>query len=99
MASPKISPKLPLPKLKTMRAFSKWEAISSKKSNKSGKATLGKPGEAGRGKIRSKTIELSNVDIADELIALMKSQRNFSANAKTLRATDQMLKEVLDIKR
>jgi flagellar hook protein FlgE len=60
---------------------------------------MGKPGQAGRGEVLAKSIELSNVDIATEFVELMKAQRNFSANAKTLQASDQMLQEVLSIKR
>ncbi len=70
-----------------------------KESIKSGQASMGKPGQAGRGEILAKSIELSNVDIATEFVELMKAQRNFSANAKTLQASDQMLQEVLSIKR
>ena len=70
-----------------------------KESRKSGQASMGKPGESGRGEILSKSIELSNVDIATEFVELMKTQRNFSANAKTLQTSDQMLQEVLQIKR
>jgi len=70
-----------------------------KESRKSGQAAMGKPGESGRGEVLSKSIELSNVDIATEFVELMKAQRNFSANAKTLQTSDQMLQEVLGIKR
>ncbi|MCF8057672.1 MAG: flagellar hook protein FlgE [Bacteriovoracaceae bacterium] len=70
-----------------------------KESRKSGQAAMGKPGESGRGEVLSKSIELSNVDIATEFVELMKAQRNFSANAKTLQTSDEMLQEVLSIKR
>ena len=70
-----------------------------KESRKSGQPTMGRPGEQGRGEILSKSIELSNVDIATEFVELMKTQRNFSANAKTLQTSDEMLQEVLSIKR
>lgn len=70
-----------------------------KESRRSGQAAMGKPGEAGRGEVLSKSIELSNVDIANEFVNLMQAQRNFSANAKTLQTADQMLQEVLSIKR
>jgi flagellar hook protein FlgE len=70
-----------------------------KESRKSGQPTMGKPGEQGRGSVLSKSIELSNVDIAKEFVELMKTQRNFSANAKTLQTSDEMLQEVLSIKR
>lgn len=70
-----------------------------KESRASGQVAMGKPGEGGRGEVLSKSIELSNVDMAGEFVGLMTAQRNFSANAKTLTAADQMLQEVLNIKR
>jgi len=70
-----------------------------KESRISGQPTMGKPGEAGRGQLLSKSLELSNVDIASEFVNLMQAQRNFSANAKTLTTADQMLQDVLNIKR
>ncbi len=70
-----------------------------KETRKSGQAAVGKPGADGRGDIMAKSIELSNVDIADEFINLMNAQRNFQANTKTITTADQMLQEVLNIKR
>lgn len=70
-----------------------------KETRKSGQAALGNPRTDGRGEILSKSIELSNVDIADEFINLMNAQRNFQANTKTITTADQMLQEVLNIKR
>jgi len=70
-----------------------------KESKSSGQAALGKPSESGRGEVLSKSVELSNVDIANEFVNLMTAQRNFQANAKTLTTADQMLQEVLQIKR
>ncbi|MEE3078312.1 MAG: flagellar hook protein FlgE [Bdellovibrionota bacterium] len=70
-----------------------------KESRKSGQPAMGKPGEAGRGEVLSKSIELSNVDIANEFVNLMTAQRNFQANAKTISTADQMLQEIFQIKR
>lgn len=70
-----------------------------KESKSSGQAAVGKPGESGRGAILSKSVELSNVDLANEFINLMSNQRNFQANAKTITTADQMLQEILNIKR
>jgi flagellar hook protein FlgE len=70
-----------------------------KESKSSGQAALGKPSEGGRGSLLSKSIELSNVDLATEFVNLMTAQRNFQANAKTITTADQMLQEVLQIKR
>ncbi len=70
-----------------------------KETRKSGQAALGKPGLDGRGEVLSKSIEMSNVDIANEFIGLMAAQRNFQANTRTITTSDQMLQEVLNIKR
>ena len=70
-----------------------------KETRKSGEAALGKPGQGGRGAILAKAVELSNVDIASEFVDLMTAQRNFQANTRTITTTDQMLQEVLNIKR
>jgi len=70
-----------------------------KESKSSGQAAMGGPGEAGRGNVLAKSMELSNVDIAAEFVSLMNMQRNFQANVKTLSAADQMLQEVLQLKR
>lgn len=69
-----------------------------KESKNSGQPAMGKPGEAGRGQVLSKSIELSNVDIASEFVNLMTSQRNFQANAKTISTADKMMQEIFRIK-
>jgi flagellar hook protein FlgE len=70
-----------------------------KETRKSGQGALGKPGADGRGEIIAKSLENSNVDIATEFIGLMAAQRNFQANTRTITTSDQMLQEVLNIKR
>jgi flagellar hook protein FlgE len=70
-----------------------------KESRNSGQAALGKPGEGGRGEVLAKSLELSTVDIATEFVNLMTAQRNFTANTKTLTTADEMLQQVLNIKR
>ena len=68
-------------------------------TRRSGAVTMGKPGEVGRGEIVTKSLELANVDIADQFVDLITTQRNFQANTKTLQTADQMLEEILTIKR
>lgn len=70
-----------------------------KETRRSGQAAMGKPSADGRGEVLSKSIEQSNVDIANEFIGLMAAQRNFQANTRTITTSDQMLQEVLNIKR
>lgn len=86
-------------KFENTEALLKMGKNMFKESRKSGQAALGKPGSDGRGEVLSKSIELSNVDLANEFIGLMASQRNFQANTKTITTSDQMLQEVLNIKR
>jgi flagellar hook protein FlgE len=68
-------------------------------TRKSGQGAFGKPGESGRGEVFAKSIELSNVDLAQEFVSMMTSQRNFEANTKTITTADEMLQNVLNIKR
>lgn len=60
----------------------------------SGSPTIGQPGNAGRGRISSGRIENSNVDIAIEFTRLIIAQRGFSANARTITVTDEVLDEL-----
>ena len=64
----------------------------------SGEVNMGKPGSVGRGEIITKSLELSNVDLADQFVDLIATQRSFQANTKTLQTADQMLGEILTIK-
>lgn len=68
-------------------------------SRDSGVAAIGQPNRAGRGKIFAKSLERSTVDLASEFVNLIQGQRNFQANAKTITTTDQLLEEVIQLKR
>lgn len=68
-------------------------------TSESGALTLRLPGEAAAGTIRAFSLEGSNVDIAAELTQLITTQRVFSANASLITTSDQMLDEVVRLKR
>lgn len=70
-----------------------------RESRLSGQGTIGSPQTGGRGSISSKTIESSTTDIANEFINLMTSQRNFQANSRVISVADDMMNEVLNLKR
>lgn len=70
-----------------------------KESRDSGAAALGASGRAGRGKLFAKSLERSTVDLAAEFVSLIQNQRGFQANAKTITTTDQLLEEVIQLKR
>ena len=65
----------------------------------SGQPLIGAAGEAGRGSIVSKTLENSNVDLATEFVHMIQTQRNFQANAKTITTSDELLQEIIQLKR
>lgn len=70
-----------------------------KEASNSGQPLIGGAGEAGRGTIAAKTLESSNVDLAQEFVKMMTTQRNFQANAKTITTSDEMLNEIIQLKR
>jgi flagellar hook protein FlgE len=70
-----------------------------KESKLSGVPSMGAPGGPGRGQIFSKSLERSNVDLALEFVGMIQNQRGFQANAKTITTTDELLNEVIQLKR
>ena len=70
-----------------------------KESSDSGQAAIGQPKRSGRGGLFAKSLERSTVDLAAEFVQLIQGQRNFQANAKTITTTDELLNEVIQLKR
>ncbi|GHU38841.1 flagellar hook protein FlgE [Spirochaetia bacterium] len=68
-------------------------------SNNSGNANVGPSGIAGKGKIIAGTLEMSNVDMAAEFTDMIVTQRGFQANSRTIQTADQLLQELLQLKR
>jgi flagellar hook protein FlgE len=68
-------------------------------SNNSGLANIGPSGVAGKGKINAGVLEMSNVDMADQFVDMIVTQRGFQANSKTIQTADQLLQELLTLKR
>ena len=60
----------------------------------SGAANLGVAGEDGRGRIRQGMLEASNVNVVEELVDMIETQRAYEVNSKMIQATDDMLKYV-----
>ena len=57
----------------------------------SGDPILGIPGQEGFGEIRQGFLESSNVQVVQEMVSMIMSQRAYEASAKTITAADQML--------
>jgi flagellar basal-body rod protein FlgG len=58
----------------------------------SGVAQAGGAGEDGRGSIRSGALEASNVNVVEELVDMIETQRAYEVNSKMIQATDEMLR-------
>jgi flagellar hook protein FlgE len=68
-------------------------------TRESGTAAMGVAGSGGRGATSAGAVEGSNVDLAEEFVGLIQHQRSFSANSKTITTADEMLQELINIKR
>ena len=68
-------------------------------TRESGDAITNKPGTNGLGSIAPNSLEQSNVDIANEFVKMITTQRGFQANSKIITVTDQMLAELINLKR
>ena len=65
----------------------------------SGQPILGQATTAGFGSVLSNSIELSNVDIAEEFVKLIQDQQAFQANARIISTTEDLLDEVVNLTR
>lgn len=65
----------------------------------SGQPAIGAPGTGGRGDILSGVLEQSNVDLTNEFTSLILAQRGFQAASRTITTADEMLAEVVNLKR
>ncbi len=68
-------------------------------SVESGQALIGVPNSAGAGKIQASSLEMSNVDIAQQFTKMIEYQRGFQANSRVITTTDDLLQEVVNLKR
>jgi flagellar hook protein FlgE len=65
----------------------------------SGTLTNSIPGTGGAGQLNPGTLEMSNVDLAQEFTDMIVTQRGFQANSRIITTTDQMLEELVNLKR
>jgi len=63
----------------------------------SGSPNVGLPGTDGAGTLQQKYVEASNVNVAEELVALIQAQRAYEVNARVITASDQMLQKLAQL--
>ncbi len=65
---------------------------------KSGQPVLGTPTDGNLGALRSGALEDSNVDLTGELVNMMTAQRNYQANAQTIKTQDQVMSTLVNLR-
>lgn len=64
----------------------------------SGPALIGAPNTSSLGVLSSSTVEESNVDLTAELVNLITNQRNYQANAQSIKTQDQVLQTLVNLR-
>jgi flagellar hook protein FlgE len=68
-------------------------------SGDSGQPVTGTPDSAGLGQVKSNSLELSNVDLGESFIDMIAAQRGFQANSRVITTSDEILQELVNLKR
>jgi flagellar hook protein FlgE len=68
-------------------------------SANSGEPIVGRPGAGDAGSLAPGSLEMSNVDLAQEFTNLIIAQRGFQANSRGITASDELLQELVNLKR
>ncbi len=68
-------------------------------SGTSGQPITGAPESAGLGRVLSNSLELSNVDLGESFIDMIAAQRGFQANSRVIITTDEILQEIVNLRR
>lgn len=68
-------------------------------TDSSGTAVTGNPGETGYGTLTQNAVEMSNVNVVDEMVQMIMGQRAYEINTKAIQTADQILSLVANLKR
>lgn len=88
-----------------LAGFPSYQGLSAAGNNlyaasaDSGLAVIGAPKTGGRGAISSMSLEMSNVDLATEFVKMITTQRAYQANAKVITTSNEVLQELINMKR
>ncbi|MFN9744650.1 MAG: flagellar hook-basal body complex protein, partial [Betaproteobacteria bacterium] len=68
------------------------------RTNASGEAILGVPGQGNLGVLQDGALEESNIDLTGELVNMIVAQRIYQANAQTIKTQDQVLQTLVNLR-
>ncbi|HCP45370.1 MAG TPA: flagellar hook protein FlgE [Deltaproteobacteria bacterium] len=66
-------------------------------TTESGQPAVGAAGNGGRGVVHSYALEMSNVDIENQFVRMIKSQKGYQASARVVSGADDLLQELMQI--
>ncbi|MCZ2825114.1 MULTISPECIES: flagellar hook protein FlgE [unclassified Modestobacter] len=72
---------------------------SYRAGDNSGNPLVGQAGTGGRGSLSAGALEMSNVDLAEEFTGLIVAQRGFQANSRVISTSDEILQDLVQLKR
>lgn len=70
-----------------------------KETTASGAPVIGNPGEDGAGTLAQQYIEMSNVQVVEEMVNMIVAQRAYEVNSKAIQSADDMLERAANLKR
>jgi flagellar hook protein FlgE len=91
--------KLALASFNNPGGLEKAGSSSFRVGDNSGVAMIGVAGIGGRGVLNSGALEMSNVDLAEEFTGLIVAQRGFQANSRVITSSDEILQDLVNLKR
>jgi flagellar basal-body rod protein FlgG len=65
----------------------------------SGAPVVGNPGDEGYGTIEQRVLEMSNVQVVEEMVEMIVAQRAYEANSKTIQTADELLRMANNLRR
>lgn len=98
-AESKILGRLAIATFSTPEGLEKRGNNNFSSSNNSGSPVYGSAGDAGFGVVRQGFLEMSNVDLANEFTEMVIASRAYSANSRSITTSDEMLQELINLKR
>ncbi len=90
--------KVPLVTFSNPNGLAEVSGTAYSETDESGEENLREAGKGGAGFLETSTVEVSNVDLADEFAKLIITQRAYSANTKIINTVDQMTEELLRLR-
>lgn len=64
----------------------------------SGQALVSSPGSGSLGTLQAGALEEANVDLTEQLVSMITAQRNYQANAQTIRTEDQIMQTIVNLR-